>query len=221
MTIAFYISESKDLDLCGFLNSVGASKFRDIAKLCVLGLFNKDAASEAVYLAKTSPPPKKQPKFNNGFARIRIVLNGEDGGQSENILNTVKDKYKSVFVKTVIRQVLGPQILLKFFLKEDAESFFAESVYVPVRTINVVNVSTNMPVVNQTEGSLKPKMQDSGFDIDEKLTTDSFSVSSYQAESSASSIPLPTRESLESECVSDDSTDDDEFDILDMLEAML
>lgn len=226
--LSFYVSETKDPDLCGLLKEIGINRFREVTKLCIRGLFDKQSADAAVNLAKERPVQKKEPEFNEGYARVRVAVSGND--ELESIFSGIRLNAKSLFIKNLIRQVLGPQILLKYFLKEDADAFFAESVYVPVRTVNIV---TNMPVMSPALDSFtKPDKAEKSSNIikinkNEEVRKEEESISipvSEQISSSfavntASSIPLTT--DISADTNTEDTSGDDDFDILSMLEAML
>lgn len=229
-----YISEAKDPDLSGLLNDIGLNVFRKVARLCIYGLFDKQASNDAVNLAiKGSLLKRKDPEYKDGCARIRLVFNSVENGQAESVLNAIKPNVRSMFIKTIIRQVLGPQTLMKYFLDEKADAFFAEFVYVPVRTVSVTNVQTTQAVNSKTAACTGQENTDN---VNNKIngsetesmneisvfTSDSnLESSSNKLDSIPISIPLPIEKSVESEGVSEDSSGDEEFDILSMLEAML
>jgi len=251
--LSFYLSVVKDPDLCGFLNDVGTNRFRDIARLCLKALFDKDAAKQALLKAGSIQVEdnKKLPVFFNGNTRIRLVINEKKDEAVSNLLQSIKSQCRSLFVKNTIRQVLGPQILLKYYLKEGAESFFAESVYVPVKTIRVlvedtgkeefsVSSHNSYSVSNRNKKSDKPIVSPS-FDrtqnnnYDSTLREQGLKDEARELEQNNSSLfvsnqtpPLPLVQDdfgfSELNGASEDNTNDtqeDEFDVLSMLEAML
>lgn len=235
MRFAFYISETKDPDLVGLLNEIGVNAFRSLAKLCLRGLFDKQAADEAILYAKGKPKGKKKdPEYENGYIKIRIWLNGDADLEAESVLSSVKTNMRSMFLKTVIRQILGPQVLLKYFLDDNAESFFAEAVYVPIRTIKVSSAVpvqelstcvTDSPTKSVKSGKTVKTVKEKLTNVDDALASDSGSIQNsipivQNTDESLSPIPLPTSQ-MEPEGVSDSSSDDSDFDVLSMLEAML
>ena len=232
MRFSFYISEAKDPDLAGLLNEIGVNAFRSLSKLCLLGLFDKQAADEAILYAKGKPKGKKKdPEYENGYIQIRIWLNGNTDSEAESVLSSVKNNMRSMFLKTVIRQILGPQVLLKYFLDDNAESFFAEAIYVPIRTIKVSSVIPSQELSTCVTGSSTKsaksvkKIKEDSKNVDNTLVSDSDSIQNsapivQNTDESLSPIPLPTSQ-MEPEGVSDSSSDDSDFDVLSMLEAML
>lgn len=231
-----YVSEAKDPDLSGLLNDIGLNVFRKVTRLCIHGLFDKQAANNAVELAiKGSLLKEKPPEYKDGCARIRLAFNSVGNEQAISVLNAIKPNVRSMFIKTVVRQVLGPQVLMKYFLDENADAFFAEFVYVPVRTVSVTNVQTVQAINSETMAQMEQKNTNdtnnkiNGFET-ESLSKKDASVpisdsnlesSSYKMDSIPISTPLPIEKSVESEGVSEDSSGDEDFDILSMLEAML
>ena len=225
---SFYISETKDPDLCGFLNDVGTNRFREVAKLCLKGLFDNESAQKALNLAKNKPSKIKEPDFKDGYSRVRIVFSDKKDLEVINILQSVKNNSRSMFAKIAIRQILGPQILLKYFLRDSAESFFAENVYVPVRTVNITqNIDISSYKAREEYINTKENPDYSNYNETkglEQKTASSLTVSNQNHNIEEKqvdvlkpiSIPTPS-----SYIVEDDSSDTDDFDMLSMLEDML
>lgn len=241
---SFYISKSKDPDLCGLLNDVGTKRFRKVARLCLRGLFDKESVKEALEYSKKNlvEAKKDPPKDENGYYRIRVTINGKKDGEVESLMESVKQSQRSIFIKNTIRQVLGPQTLVKYFFDEDSLGFFAENVYVPLKTINIegrinyipaaqqnnipnMNIGEqNMNIIEQNTaeesrsciGNVEKNYEPVNRVIGEEIK-DSSSLSVLNQNELGNAMPV----SNVSEVVDDEAGAEEDFDILSMLEAML
>lgn len=226
---AIYISETKDNDLYGLFNQLGANSFRKVAKLCLRGLFDKQSAEKAKELAKkVAPASQGAYEKTNGLIKIRIMISGCNDTYIEDVFMSLNPKCsESSFIKTVVRQVLGPEVLLRYFLKDgNSNSYFIESAYVPINlmNVNVVEAKENTGSVVRQRRS-KTRLEEQPTQVVEKQEISPSVVSQVKEEVStpvtqqlSNSPSVDVNNSFDN---SEGSSSDDDFDILDMLEAML
>lgn len=209
---AVYISEHKDIDLCGLLKEIGPSRFRKVAKLCIRGLFDEQSAEEAKELAqKNIKSDVFNLKENNGCYGIRLSFAGSKpvNRQSATLINSIKQSHTSFFIKTVMRQILGPQVLLKYFLKDGTATFYTKAVYVPVSYVDTY------PTLNRRT-PVKDKKEEENATVEDMVVEQATIAEQGKEVTSIQQVPVQSYDTSEV-----NSGTEDDLDILSMLEQML
>ncbi len=223
------LSRSKDIDLFSLYKDVGTINFRKIAKLCITGIFDKKAASKAREIALSGKDGGgHSEEFPSGI-KIRISVSPKECA-AEYILSSLKSRTISIFIKTSIRQILGPQVLLKYFMEHPEEisvdtiTFRQSSLAMgveqepvhPVKKRRIVSHSKQ----KETQGTLSsvPIPQ-----LSQKDLTNAADMAPYPVVPTipqpAAQAAVPT-ESTEQPTQNQEENADD-FDMLSMLEAMM
>ena len=231
---AVYISTVKDIDLYGLARDVGADHFRKIVKLCIMALFDEKYIKAARELAMdTISDAERDPrgsflKGRQNYLAFRICIEGSNKTyrQCEKLLKNIKPRMMSFFLKTTVRQVLGPSILLRYFLSEGQITFHTNSFFIQPSFINpelMIKEDIKKPAKKQGKEISSGKeetdvpYEKTKEDIGEN--TKSFFVAEQPEKISATQTE-PPKPVAPSDAIPADAADDD-MDILDMLESML
>lgn len=221
------LSQSRDNDLFSLYKDIGAINFRKVAKLCITGIFDEKAASKAREIALSGKDGGgHSEEFSNGI-KVRISISPKECA-AEYILSSLKSRTISTFIKTSIRQILGPQVLLKYFMEHPEEIsvdtiMFRQSSLAmgvkqepvrPVRKRRVVSHSEQKEIHNTLLNAPVPQLSQ------EDLTNAADAVP-YPA---VPAVPQPAAQtSTESaeQSIQNQEDNADDFDMLSMLEAMM
>lgn len=112
-----YLNKKKDIDLYGLFEDVGAERFRKIAKACLRALFDEKQAKLARFLASEGVREDGLGLEDKEIGVLfRVSTTAEKDEYLRIVISSLAPGTVSTFIKTTMRQVLGPQILLKYFL---------------------------------------------------------------------------------------------------------
>ena len=112
-----YLNKKKDVDLYGLFEDVGAERFRKIAKACLRALFDERQAKLARFLASEGVREDGLGLEDKEIGVLfRVSTTAERDEYLRIVISSLAPGTASTFIKTTMRQVLGPQILLKYFL---------------------------------------------------------------------------------------------------------
>lgn len=250
MRPAVYISVAKDIDLYGLARDMGLDEFRKVVKLCVMGLFEEKYAAEAKKLAMECRFKRRDAsmqavlKERDGVLSFRICVSGSKmtDRQCGRLLSSIKPRFVSFFIKTTVRQVLGPEVLLHYFLGDEKITFHPNSFFIPLSFISaedgkesvkkrkrrIKGQPANPETAEEKTGIVSSAVPEEEHARDknatEKLHTDGYIRTESAVKETGAEPPSETGMSLREEnkiLVSEAETDDDGMDILDMLESML
>lgn len=220
-----YISFKTDRDLVCLLKDIGIKNFRKCTMCCLRALL------DASYIEKAK-----------GYARSKIE-NGEDeindyrlkfptvpgiklwlsfqGSQNEDIkelILDIRDGHVSSFVKSTIRQVLGLQMLLKYFLKEESLIQIKEVPFVSFISVGSTQaVEARKPRKKRKKTVRQPKKLANKQEEASFLTGEALNA----PPSITPSFDVPVYKEKEEANISTQTSKDDDIDVLSMLEAMM
>lgn len=158
-----YISKLKDIDLYGLLNDIGMVNFNKCARYCIMSIMDSSYVSKARELARN--------KVENGAesyqkhiaasysperagVKLRISLTSKKSSLVKTILSEIRSGFISQFIKTTMRQVLGPQVLMKYFLIDDSTIKIED---VPIFTSMINLGSVQFVEVKKKEKTVRKK----------------------------------------------------------------
>lgn len=231
-----YISKTGDKDLLGLLNHIGMKNFRKVVRQCMCALSDSayvNKAKETVRSISDGENHATESSFGVGI-KIRVQLDPF----SQKLLEELEAGSTSMFVKTTVRQVLGPQLLLSYLIKANSDIQIQE-----VPFVSLINIGQVVHVKESRERTKRPKKTNvtrsakSGVQVvpdksaaepdNQEVSaraTDAPSFSAPDSPSFGPSFSAPAHnnfENADSSPVSSDTADNDDFDVLSMLEAML
>lgn len=224
-----YISKIKDIDLYGLLKDVGMSNFKKCAVCCVMALSDSSYINKARSYAKSKIENGeetyqkyvvKNSSVEKAGVKLRLSILNQKNVFMKTIVGELVPSYCSAFIKTTMRQVLGPQILLQYFLKEGSEIEVKEIPYASLISMGNMQPPKKRRTrrkVATTPVRRKPKVQIDEPDYNISLPT----VPTSDAPSFGPSFKTETglEEEEDKKNTEDTSTSDD--DLLSMLEAMM
>ena len=224
------LSQSKDVDLFGLYKDIGTINFRKVAKLCITGIFDEKAALKAREIALSGKDGGGHSEKYSGGIKIRINISSKECA-AEYILSSLKPRAISVFIKTCIRQVLGPQILLKYFMKHSEEIStetitFKQSPLImsveqePVRPVRKRRVTLHSKQEEEAQSTLPSAVipQTSQGDSTNAADATSYPVIPPVSQATVQTAPA---EQAEQPIQNQEDNNTDGFDMLSMLEAMM
>lgn len=114
---SLYLNKKKDADLYGLLMEVGSNRFCKIAKACLRALFDDKQAVLARSMATEGIKEEgNQGEYHDAGVLFRLSTTAKKDEYLKTVIDSLVPGTVSTFVKTTMRQVLGPQILLKYLL---------------------------------------------------------------------------------------------------------
>lgn len=228
-----YISKSGDKDLLGLLNHIGMKSFRKVVRHCMHALSDTayvNIAKETVRNANDGENHATESSFGVGI-KIRVQLDPF----SQKLLDELEAGSTSMFVKTTVRQVLGPQLLLPYLIKANSNVQIQEVPFVSLinigQVVQIKKERTSKPskrkVTRSATSSINIVPDQSAAEpiqIQEESAraTDAPSFSAPDSPSFTGpsfDVPAHNIENVDPSPAS--ASNDDDFDILSMLEAML
>lgn len=220
------ISEKKDLELYKLHSDIGATKFRKMTKLCALGIFDERAAVKARQLALSKENGGGTFEQYDGGIKLRLNISKKECS-TQYILSSLKPGICSNFLKTCIRQVLGPQILLKYFLKNPEEVSASAITFMPSKLSFAMQQPARYTPVRRSTSHLSTIQADveKKEDISTATVLPNRQVEEY-VEPETNKIPspqvaMPAQTIQIQQAPETSEEEEDGFDMLSMLEAML
>lgn len=226
-----YISKLKDIDLYGLLNDIGMANFNKCAIYCLMSILDTNYINKAKELArkKVKNGSESYKKYiadarspERAGVKLRVPLTSKKYTLAKTVLCEVKSGYCSQFIKTVIRQVLGPQVLMQYFLINDSNIKIEE---VPFFTSLINFGALQIPISAQTTEKKTRKRQEKKRTVqkEEKKERASITLPTESTDAPSFGVPVLNNSGVnEKEGIinnEDASTSDD--DLLSMLEAMM
>lgn len=229
-----YISKLKDIDLYSLLNDIGMANFNKCAIYCLMSILDANYINKARELAREkvengSESYKKYIADANSPERagvkLRIPLTNKKYTLAKTILCEVKSGYCSQFIKSIMRQVLGPQVLMHYFLVDDSNIKIEE---VPFFTslINFGALQSSIQISAQvTEKKTRKRRERKKPDLEKEERKETASITLPTESTDAPSFGGPVlndsgvNDKEDMNNIEDASTSDD--DLLSMLEAMM
>lgn len=227
-----YISKLKDVDLYGLLNDIGMANFNKCAIYCLMSILDANYINKARELArkKVENGSESYKKYiadarspERAGVKLRVPLTSKKYTLAKTVLCEVKSGYCSQFIKTVMRQVLGPQVLMQYFLINDSNIKIEE---VPFFTSLINFGALQMPIsVQITEKKTRKRRERKRtvLEKEEKKERTSITLPTESTDAPSFGVPVLNDSGVdEKEGIinnEDASTSDD--DLLSMLEAMM
>lgn len=144
---SLYLNKKKDADLYGLLVEVGSDRFCKIAKACLRALFDDKQADLARSMATEGIKEEgTQGEYHDAGVLFRISTTARKDEHLKTIIASLAPGVTSTFVKTTMRQVLGPQILLKYLLLPGATVLIEE-----VKPMLFVRMKVEEPEMKKTK----------------------------------------------------------------------
>lgn len=116
--LSIYIS-TREADLMDIYRQIGLSKMRTLIKLTLRSLFNPALIKTAKDFYYQSTGSNNEIIEDNETLIIRLSLNKESDENIRYLLEKLKPRKKSAFIKQVLRYTLGPEIIYPLFLLSD------------------------------------------------------------------------------------------------------
>lgn len=116
--LSIYIS-TREADLMDIYRQIGLSKMRTLIKLTLRSLFNPTLIKTAKDFYYQSTGSNNEIIEDNETLIIRLSLNKESDENIRYLLEKLKPRKKSAFIKQVLRYTLGPEIIYPLFLLSD------------------------------------------------------------------------------------------------------
>lgn len=221
-----YLSQKRDKDIIGLLNDIGAKNFRKCTYCCLRALFNRTYIEKAKTLSREKVENGENTYLNyitegprdKAGIKFWLSMNSEQDENIRILLNNIKENCVSIFIKTTIRQVLGPQILLKYILKEETQIEIGDITFT-----SFINMGTPVAIPQKKRAKRKPTRIKKVQNKEETVKHTTMDIPSFHTESN--DIPSFTSQvSIKEEDINittESDTNEDDFDVLSMLEGML
>ena len=116
--LSIYIS-TREADLMDIYHQIGLSKMRTLIKLTLRSLFNPALVKTAKDFYYQSTGTNNEEIEEHETLIIRLSLNKESDENIRYLLEKLKPRKKSAFIKQVFRYTLGPEIIYPLFLLSD------------------------------------------------------------------------------------------------------
>lgn len=221
-----YISKRCDKDLLGLLCNIGDKNFRKVVRYSMHALSDSAYINKAKELARNARSDEAMNvslQIGVGI-RIRVQLDQF----SQKLLAELEAGTSSMFVKTVVRQVLGPQVLLKYYIKSESNIEIKEVPFASLINIGQIVYEKKERPTKFTR-SVKPRripeqsVTEPIIPAVSERTTDTPSFEQPSSPSFGPTFSAPVHEEIPNVSTSPTETqsNNDDFDILSMLEAML
>lgn len=216
---AFYIAADRDIDLYGLMKNIGEAAFRRTALYCIYALFDASFAGRAQDVIKDNAghnrrDPVTGQKNGGGLITVRLFLGraGELNKKSIDLLHHVSRGSISLFIKTVIRQVIGPAVLLTYFLDDASLLSETGNYFIPLSIPDADRTERNIPVIRKEEQPVRKEEKKS---VQEEISAGTGNRPVFpDIQPPVSGTPIPEQGPADSDAEGD-------MDILDMLESML